>query len=261
MKKRKQKRLIRPLYAVVIFVLVIMIGGLVLTEELDLDPDMIRLSGNNRIQSGVITAIREDGIEVLNMDNNTRMIYRPIIPITEDKNPGLGFAFLAQSHEAGQPVCFLSAKEETSGNIKVAYNFQKCGTRRFGESDVAPGTHQYVSSLRIYATATLIGYKDGTRAGDKGRSQLDKNKFLVVRIGKTTVDLQRATTYGYPNGRYSEEDRGKRYCLAQHEIVNVKFSKDMKPIGLWESSNPGVYLWTCKAANTAGNKSYADLFE
>lgn len=261
MSGQKKKRLIGPLYVVAACVFVVMAGSLILIEVLNLDPDMIKMSGSKQLRMGVITAISEDGIEILDKDNDSRSIYRPIIPVLENKKPFLDFSFLEKARAAGQPLCFLAATTEKNGDVEVAYNFHQCANTSVGPGKVVSGTHQYVSNLRSYGTVTLIGYKDGTRAGDKGKSQLEKNKFLLLSTGNSIVQLERATTYGFPNGRYSAEDIGKRFCMSQHDIVNVKFSKDMKPVGLWKSSNPGVYLWTCKAADAPGHKSYAEIIE
>lgn len=257
----KKKRLLSPLNYVLACLFVVMTGSLTFIEVFNLDPDMVKMSGNNNIQEGIISAITEDGIEIVNRDSNVRRSYRPIIPIRENKNPALEFAFLARAQATGQPVCFLSASTEKSGYLQVAYNFHQCGKVSVGTNIVMPGTHRYISNLRGYGVTTLIGYKDGTRAGDKGKSQLEKNKFLLLYLDNKTVEVERASSYGFPNGRYSAEDIGHRFCMSQHEIVEVKFSKHLKPIGIWENRDHEVFLWSCLSANEPGYKPYIQFFE
>lgn len=261
MPEAKTTKAFNPLYALAAGVLAVMIIGLIMIEVLSLDPDMIKMSGGDKVRKGVITAVREDGIEIRDGANHSRTVYRPVIPVSEDKNPGLEFSFLAKAYASGDTLCFLTATAQGRTDFEVAYNFHQCGNAAVGTGKVLPGTHQYVSSLRGYSTVTLVGYKDGTRAGDKGKSQLEKNKFLLLLIDDSIVQLERATAYGFPDGRYRAEDIGKRFCMSRHDIVSVKFSDRMKPIGLWNSRNSGVYLWTCKAASMPGHQAYPEILE
>ncbi|VVP59767.1 hypothetical protein PS850_06127 [Pseudomonas fluorescens] len=257
----KEKKNIHPAYVVFACLIVLAAGFLILVQTLNLDPDMVKLSSDNKIHEGVISAIGEKGVVILDARNNEKTIYRPIVPIADNKNPALEFTFFAEAQEARKSVCFLTAVTEGNDSVKLAYNFHVCGDLTVGTSQVVPGKEQYVSTLRSFGKTTLIGFEDGTRAGDKGNSQLDKNKYLLVSSGDSVVRIERATAYGFPNGRYDSEDIGKRFCITQHSIANVKFSNDLKPIGIWESKNTGVYLWTCKAAENVYQQSYIELFE
>lgn len=258
---RYVKCIFRPLYVFVGSIFFAGMLGLILIQALNLDPDMIKVSGDLKIKTGVIAGFSKDGIEILNPVSNERAVYRPIMPVVENQNPALVFSFLAKAHADGQTICFMTATPEKPNRSNVAYNFHQCGNPNVGTNRAIPGKHQYVSNLRSYTTTTLIGYEDGTRAGDKGKSQLERNKYLLVSNGNSTVHLQRGITYGYPNSRYDEADIGNRFCMTQHMMVEVKFSKDMKPIGIWESRGPEAFLWTCKAANEPGQKAYIQFFE
>lgn len=252
---------IHPVYIIAACLIALTAGFLIIMQSMNLDPDMVKLSRDIKTHEGIISAIDEKGITFVGIRDDENIVYRPILTIADNKNPALEFTFLVHAQKKRQPVCFLTAVAEGDDSLKLAYAFHTCGNSTIGTRQVVPGKEQYVSTLRNFGNVTLVGFEDGTRAGDKGSSQLDKHKYLLITSGDSVVRIQRATAYGFPNGRYNPEDVGKRFCIAQHSIVNVKFSNDLKPIGIWESKNTGIYLWTCRAAENAYQPSYTELFE
>jgi hypothetical protein len=260
MMSSQKRKLFKPIHVGALGFCSILMGGLFLIQALNLDPDMIKLSEGGQTKSGVISAFRNDGIEFLDKATNVRAVYRPILLVHGGKNPALSFSLLADAQANGVPICFLTAIPE-NGGIPLAYDLHLCGDSRVDANEPVPGKHQYLTSLRGYGIATLLGYEDGTRAGDKGKSQLERNKYLLLSVGNATVRIQRGNTYGFPNGRLDLNDVGNRFCMTQHNLVDVKFSKDLKPVGLWESIEPETFLWTCQAVNDSGLKGYDSLFE